>query len=306
MENNTVHEVPVIEKETDLEKNTPKPNNNVTDNRKNSNENTNENINNNNKNNNIIQIPEEEEEGDGELTLEEFNRIRQVQREAISRSKKYAEFFNDNQMKSNDELLHNVINKNDRSDNNPNDNTTYENDYYYNCKVNEEVNPNKERKFGANHILLFHNGEPLIMLGPDVKYYVWIIPIVSFFSVCLYSIKNNSIYLKFSFSLAYLFFVISYTILLIQNPGIPTNKSKIDFAELQKNYRQCDICGCISLKNGNGTTLHCQDCDVCVEKFDHHCPFATKCIGRGTAIFFKIWLASILIFFLSAFVYLIA
>ena len=303
MENNTSHEVAIIEKETDLEKNNLQSNNNTTNN----NENTNENINENSTNNNIIIIPEDEEvEGGGGLTLEEFNRIKQVQREAITRTKKYAEFLNVNQMNSNDEFLHNIIHKDDKIDNNSNNETTYENDFYNNYKINDEVNPNKERKFGANHIILFRNGEPFIMLGPDVKYYVWIVPIVSFLSVCIYSLKNNSELQKFMFSLAYLFFVISYTILLVKNPGIPTNKNKIDFAELQKNYRQCDVCGCISLKNGNGMTLHCQECDVCVEKFDHHCPFATKCIGRGTAIFFKIWIVSILIFFFAAFVYLIA
>ena len=308
MENNTPHEVAIIEKEADLEKNISVSNNNISDN----NENTTENINKNENNNNIIKIPEDEdEEGEGELTLEEFNRIKQVQREAITRTKKYAEVLNDNQMNSNDEFLQNIINKNDKKEKNNNNNnsnieTSYENDFYNNYKVKEEVNPNKERKFGSNHIILFHKGEPFIMLGPDIKYYVWIVPIVSFLSVCIYSLKNNSNLQKFIFSFAYLFFVITYTILLVQNPGIPTNKNKIDFAELQKNYRQCDVCGCISLKNGNGMTLHCQECDVCVENFDHHCPFATKCIGRGTAIFFKLWLVSILILFLAAFVYLIA
>lgn len=34
--------------------------------------------------------------------------------------------------------------------------------------------------------------------------------------------------------------------------------------------------------------VHCQNCDSCVEQFDHHCPFISTCVGRRnyTSFFF--------------------
>ena len=31
---------------------------------------------------------------------------------------------------------------------------------------------------------------------------------------------------------------------------------------------------------------HCDDCDVCVSEYDHHCVFFSKCIGGGNIICF--------------------
>ncbi|OMJ82377.1 hypothetical protein SteCoe_16913 [Stentor coeruleus] len=37
-------------------------------------------------------------------------------------------------------------------------------------------------------------------------------------------------------------------------------------------------------------TSHCPDCDLCVEKFDHHCPWVGKCIGKCNYTKFLIFL----------------
>ena len=29
---------------------------------------------------------------------------------------------------------------------------------------------------------------------------------------------------------------------------------------------------------------HCEDCEVCIEQYDHHCVFFSKCIGGGNII----------------------
>ena len=31
----------------------------------------------------------------------------------------------------------------------------------------------------------------------------------------------------------------------------------------------------------DSNTEHCSDCGVCIEGMDHHCPWSSKCIGKG-------------------------
>jgi hypothetical protein len=117
-----------------------------------------------------------------------------------------------------------------------------------NQKNKEKIDPNKERIYRASHPFLFINGEPIIIIGPETQYYVWIFSIVSFFSIIVYSIKNSNGFLKFLFICGYLFFTITYTLLFLLNPGFPTNKRDFDLNMLQNDYQQCKLCNAISLK----------------------------------------------------------
>lgn len=41
---------------------------------------------------------------------------------------------------------------------------------------------------------------------------------------------------------------------------------------------------------------HCSRCEVCIEGYDHHCPFMSKCVGRGNIVQFYLLMG-----FLSAY-----
>lgn len=49
-------------------------------------------------------------------------------------------------------------------------------------------------------------------------------------------------------------------------------------------------------------THHCDECDVCVEGYDHHCPWVSKCIGARNLTVFKIFLGSTTLFMMYSIV----
>ena len=46
---------------------------------------------------------------------------------------------------------------------------------------------------------------------------------------------------------------------------------------------------------------HCEFCDVCVVELDHHCPWSSKCIGKGNDLAFKSFLFALVLQFLYMF-----
>ena len=253
----------------------------------------------------------------GQLTREQFELMKKIRDEAISRTERYTEFTQGN--KSNDEFIANEDNKKkklklEKSNKKPimiPDNINTKNNSLGIININtdmqekEEIDPNKDRIFKGSQAFLFYKGEPLIIIGPDTRFYVWAISLISFLCIIIYSLKNSYIILKILFIISYLFFATTYTLLLVLNPGIPTDKKNLDLTALQKDYKQCPDCYCISSEKEGKYTIHCEKCKICVEHFDHHCTFATKCIGRGNKIIFKMWTFSVPILFVVSFFYLI-
>jgi hypothetical protein len=248
------------------------------------------------------------------LTKEQFELMKKIREEAITRTERYSDLISSN--KSNDELIDTHKNKkkkinliksdtNSKSEKINLDNNSLGIGDIEDKNDDKIIDPNKERIFKKSQAFIFYKGEPIIIIGPDSQYYVWIFSFVSFFCIILYSLKNTFMILKIGFSLSYLFFAITYTLLLVLNPGIPINKKDYDITKLQGNYRQCPECNCISKDEIGRYTVHCEICKICVEYFDHHCAFTTKCIGKNNRIIFKMFLISIPLLFLVSFLYLI-
>ena len=257
------------------------------------------------------------QENFSDLTQYQIERLNQIRQEAQLRSEKYSELstMNSNINSKSTNVISNTKNNlnNDANDiNDINDNiddmSQLNNNFINNdCEDNQikEINPNLDRFFDEIHPFFFINNEPFIVIGPDALHFIIVFTISSLLSIIFYSIKKNTYFImKSLYLLAYLLYITSYTLLMILNPGIPTNKNNIDLEELKRNYKQCNICNCISSKNSDYITFHCNKCNICVEEYTHHCYLASKCVGKKNKLIFKIWLFSIPFYLIIIFLYI--
>ena len=254
-----------------------------------------------------------QKENENELTPAQIERLNKIKEETQQRTERYLEKSknkniskNKNKNSTNNKKLINLSNDvNNESTRNLtkdiliNDNNDIDDEHTINV-----INPNIERVYNKVHPFLFINNEPLILITSDINLFVFVFSLTSFLSILFYSIKVQTIFfLKLIFILVYLFYTITYILLMLLNPGIPTNKNNIDLDVLKRKYYQCTLCNSIVFKNNEYITYHCQYCNICVEKFDHHCSFVGKCIGKNNITIFRLWLFSIPCFILVIFLY---
>lgn len=56
---------------------------------------------------------------------------------------------------------------------------------------------------------------------------------------------------------------------------------------------------CMLHNYSNIKTVHCYDCGVCIENYDHHCPWVGKCIGKGNRNYFNMFIISSIIMIIA-------
>lgn len=131
------------------------------------------------------------------------------------------------------------------------------------------------------------NGNPKIFIGPNILYYILMNIIFStiFFSYMylFYNILSN--YEILIGLITYFFWVLSFLILFLINPGYP--KITTESLRGNKDMKYCDKCEI--WYNPEKNVEHCDICDICIEEFDHHCSWAGKCIGKGDKCFFRLF-----------------
>ena len=187
----------------------------------------------------------------------------------------------------------------------PNDNIIEDSSIYQ----TKEDQPKKFKlyRFVGRTIFLFFDkySNPIFIIGPQWPMIIVVLSIISSIMLFLY-IKfwkylpfGTKLFGSINFWTAFL----SYAYTSLINPGYPKNTLGRTFGIPRNDYYFCDYCRFYLKKISYGS--HCSLCDICVEKFDHHCAWTGHCIGKNNKITFCIFVPSIfilLIYFSFAFV----
>jgi len=153
----------------------------------------------------------------------------------------------------------------------------------------------KQRYFGRNFVFCWYGKEPLFTIGPD-----WWLFLITWFGLESLGVTIYFIMMKAAVGPAK-FVTLSLTIwegfvyLLIAliNPGLVTSYYKDTiYKRDQQNTNFCQKCLIFKEK----TVRHCHQCDICVQGYDHHCPFTGKCIGKGNIRLFYLFICSTAIY----------
>ena len=162
---------------------------------------------------------------------------------------------------------------------------------------------NKEQtlNYGNYRIFIYNKkGDPLFLIGPDYGYFIFIVFLDLSFCIFLSGLITyiSSFYVSLFGIILNLIQFIFVIICGFKNPGLPIRE--IQNEELiEKNpnkYMRCHLCHFIIDRTKN--YVHCNICGCCCGGYDHHCPWTSKCVGRGNLFYFNGMLFMISIIFI--------
>ena len=232
--------------------------------------------------------------------MEEINHEKEEKNSLKINQKEDSELFNERNP-------NNIINvRNNLSDINNNNNKKY---ISYTFDKTKYI---KTKIFGINfyhigNILFFgfinDNSEPLFCI--DKLWYchfiIYLIEFLIYYFANKYLYSQIELWKQYIFNILLFLFFIVYTSLILINPGIVI---KSEIPSDKKNTIYCRKCHLYCLMDRG--TQHCYDCNVCVQKLDHHCTVVRRCITSKNFLLFVAMIALfvlIYIFFLICLIF---
>lgn len=159
------------------------------------------------------------------------------------------------------------------------------------------------RQIGTIYVLKRGKDDyPLISIGPHWMFFLgcwWFILIIGVILLALVApIANVSWLIPLGAPIIFIG-LLTYLCAALRNPGIEQRQVNGDaMGPLMLESKLCTVCGVEKLP---GTT-HWIECDVCIRKYDHHCPLTSKWIGEGNIACFKLFFAMTCIMMIYAIV----
>ena len=179
--------------------------------------------------------------------------------------------------------------------------------YFMKNKILQNNSGYKDRpkKFGNLFTYLFIGNYPLLAIGIEKLSLVIIYQFflhLSFILIHISIIQSVFPYMRYLLTLFYLINFLNHAYLCLFNPGIPNiecfskNCLKKIKKEDKKYFQICEICNIIV--DSSDDVRHCNECNICVKNWDHHCYWTGKCIAKNNYYSFQIFTFTILLYYL--------
>lgn len=151
-------------------------------------------------------------------------------------------------------------------------------------------------KFVGKTLFLFMDkyDNPLLIIGPHWPLFACFLGTIN----VLYIIVTIKLWHKFGFKsklinqISYWLYNLSYSYTSLINPGYPKNNHERKTGYPRNEFYFCSICK-FYVKISRDAS-HCDDCGICIEGMDHHCPWTSHCVGKNNTITFYIFVLSTL------------